>query len=236
MDEGYIMSSILKSGKDQGLPATFRFCRDDKKRGKLLFSDVDNLKALVKTTMGNVVVRSRRDLKTIADWTNFCQAVSNGFAYLYGFDKETLEVKTAFDFPPHEDVCKFTIIGMPPESNTKLFHFSAFTVRQQKNFHDIESESSIVFCGAYKAADVVEWYVSEMMKASSNRSLAKFLTITDGKTLNVHKELKDDDKLEDSLRTHLQAVSFEHLTNADVKLITDLESWRTVLKMTKLTF
>jgi hypothetical protein len=236
MEAEYTIGPILKMTAAEGMPSAFRFCRDDKKYKRILFSDVENLKSMVRVGMGKFAVKTRKDLNTLEEWKNFCQSVANGFVYAYAFDPETLEIRTAFDFPPSEKVVRFDVVGLVPEKDTKCFHFSATVIRQQEGFDDVEKEGVMIFLGAFKSADVLEWYIEFILKAAENRSLAKFLVVTDGKTTNVQKELKDDDKLHDSVLANLRPLDFEKVLVCDVKLITSSETWRSVLKLTKLRF
>lgn len=244
MDSDFILNSILKSAQEEGMPSVFRFCRDDKKYGRVLFSSASNLKALIRAGMGQVgdmLVRTRKDLKSIKDWTDFCQAVANGFSYSYAVEDndDSFEVRSLYDFPPTVSKIEFNLVGLMPPQGCQGFIFMMTSIRQQEGTLDITSKSQVISVGGYKEDVVTLWFSSFILTASSERSKVTGILIQDGVDLNTTREFQETN--EDELRrTVLELwfnIKFQQLCSSTTTFLSKgTERWRFVMKMKEIAF
>jgi hypothetical protein len=197
-----ILRSIIKSAQRDGMPSTFRLCRDDRKYGDVLFASVDNLKSMVRAGMGEVAIMTRKDLTTISNWIDFCQSVSNGFSYCYAVDPKgdmPLEVKTLYDFPPQCEKIGFDVVGLMPAKETLGVIFSFTSIRQEQGVPDITCGDQIVFISSYDDDYVLSLYVDFIVKSSCERSVVKAVSVMNA-TANISEVRQYEGKSDDDLR------------------------------------
>jgi hypothetical protein len=238
-----IIKSIIKNTQRDGMPSTFRLCRDDRKYGDVLFANVENLKSIVRAGMGESVIASRKDLTEINDWVDFCQAVSNGFSYCYAIDptsEKPFEVKTLYDFPVQCEKISFDILGLMPKKETLATIFIITSIRQEQGIPDITETNQMVFVQSYDVDFVLSWYVDFIVKASVERTLVNSVGVINA-TLNINEarqyEGKNDDDLRQLLIELVTKVGIESLSVSTLNLSTSgNDNWSFLMKNYEIEF
>lgn len=236
-DKDKIMSGIIKSAATDGMPGTFRLCRDDRKYKDVLFADVENLKSLVRAGMGEHAIMSRKDLKTINQWIDYCQAVANGFAYSYAIDPKSeapFEVKTFYDFSPKTEKIGFDVIGLMPESGAEGWIFTMSSIRQEQGVPDIRNSAQDVYIEEIALDYVLTRFVEFIISSSYERGIVKMASIQNA-PLGVEETRpytgQNDDDLKGLLIELVTKVKLEVLCKSTLVMTTDKnETWSFVLK------
>lgn len=243
MESSKTYKSILDLARKEGMPFAFRFCRDDKKFGQILFSDVKYLKSIIIVGMGENYVKTRKDLKTVADWTNYCQGISNGFSFNFAVaavGEEPLKVMSAHDFPPDVKRISFNIDGLQPSSSETGFIFIATSIRSQSDVPEFMSEEKLVVVSKYKNDFIISWMVNSIITMSAERGQVTAFTIQDGSSLNVQEQHfgKSVEDLTSALTRSFTSSNFELLFNtATITFITKTsETWLFVIKKKEIVF
>lgn len=243
MDDEKIFRSIVKSVHREGMPATFRLCRDDRKYGDVLFASVENLKSIVRAGMGENVIESRKDLTTVSDWTDFCQAVSNGFSYCYAIDVTTVSpfvVKTLFDFPTKCEKIEFDVIGLMPRKETSGVIFTFSSIRQEKGVPDISMGKQFISISSYAADYILSCYVDFIIASSGERNIVQAVTVTNI-TSEIHETRqysgKNDEDLKQLLIELVTKVGIETLSNSSLRIMTSgSDNWTFLIKNYEIEF
>jgi hypothetical protein len=242
-DRDKIMAGIIKSATLEGMPYTFRLCRDDRKYKDVLFSDAENLKSLVRAGMSEHVIMSRKDLKTITQWTNFCQAIANGFSYAYAIDPHSeppFMVKTYHDFPPKQDRLGFDLLGLMPESGAEGWIFTMTSTRQQPGVPDITSHAQDVYIEEIALDYVLARYVEFIVSSSYERGIVQLVSIQNA-ALHIDDTRpytgQNDDDLKSLLTELVTKVKIEVLCKSTLTFTTDRhETWSFVIKAYEIEF
>lgn len=244
MDEDEkILRSIIKHAQREGMPSTFRLCRDDRKYGDILFSNVDNIKSIVRVGMGDNVIICRKDLVTIDDWINFCQAVSNGFSYCYGIDptQETpIEVKTLYDFAPSIEKIAFDVIGIMPKKGSKGWIFTFTSIRQEQSVPEITTTLQLVLIHEHDEDYIVSSCVDFIIKSTAEKSMVNSISVTNT-TINLNETRnyngKSDDDLTQLLIELITKVEIERLSKSTLIITTaGNDTWLFLLKKYEIEF